>query len=675
MSLVFAMVLVNMFSGSAAHHYIESRIGLKLYFAARNAVHPDRTLDPRLKIFSFDDSSFATLKAPALNLRTWVELLEALDRKQPAAIYVDQIFSITPEASADKDELLQRLGKIETPIITAAFVTPSEIKARSKISLDSPRYNLRQMFSDEMDMLKSALPPFVNRIGWYAYGPDEELAPYLKRQGHVMNANGGYVSALLQVSPNAAIPHLALTGDRQLSLVEGGIRWEDQRIPTTARGEILVDFLSPNIYYKNSRRILQAIQDAQSPKGDVRSVDKGDVVLILSAMYTGSVDFTESPVGHMPGGFVVASILNSRLSGTWFDYQGVLQGVGIVALAGALIAAFVPTTLVLPVLFLTLALTLAAAFGLFIANAVVTSLTASIFMVWVYSLAIILQKFDLLHRMNRMIRYLRDENMLMQSELRQANEISQVFVPTKTTNWTGFEIGTFHRPMTMGSGDWYVFEKSQSGTHLHYVMCDISGHGVQAAIIVSTCRTVMSMMASEQPHLLESADFIDHYVATLNRTLVRQGNGRHTATLVAVSFTEDSPEVRIVVCGHPRPVLFQSRDNMRPVLVGRPTSIVGIHEDLVLYPSTFELLPQDSLMIYTDGVELPRVLDKALPYFRRYLHVDADTAAKFFVTDMWERRKSFGNHVPDDVSLALFRRLAVLEKTDSLPRVDASKAV
>src|SRR5690606_37968021 len=125
-------------------------------------------------------------------------------------------------------------------------------------------------------------------------------------------------------------------------------------------------------------------------------------------------------------------------------------------------------------------------------------------------------------RMNRLVRYLRDENTLMQAELRPANEISRVSLPSQTPRWQELEIGPFHKPMTMGSGDWYTFEVSPSGNLMHYIMCDISGHGVQAAIIVSTCKTVMSMLVTEQPELLESPTFIEKYVEVLNKTLCHQ---------------------------------------------------------------------------------------------------------------------------------------------------------
>jgi hypothetical protein len=673
-NLVVATFCIYIYNDSAVHHYVESRLSSKIFFSVRNKVRNDLELHPRLKMYSFDDSSLSTLQAPDLPLKTWVEILEALDRKKPDSIYIDAIFSMTPDAGEDKQALLQRLAAIKTPIITAAFVAGADIKGRPKLSLDSPLFRIRDLFYDDYNMLVKPFPPFTDRLGWFAYGPAGELMPYFRMQGHVINADGGYVSSLLQLTPKAAIPHISLIGSKPMTIIDGSIYGEKTRIPTTKQGEILVDFLSPSLYYKKSRRILGLINSSRASDG-VREVEAGDVVLLMPAMYTGSVDFTESPVGKMPGAFVIASMLNSRLNKKWYSYHDALDGVAYIGLAGALVAMFVPTSWVFPVFLISLLATAATTIALFVWFSVVTSLSAGFVAVAAFASAVVFQKFHLLQRMNRLLRFLRDENTLMQAELQQANEISRVFVPSRTPAWDGLEIGTYHKPMTLGSGDWYTFELSASGKHLHYIMCDISGHGVQAAIIVSTCKTVMSMLTSEQPQLLESPAFIDRYIEVLNKTLHGQGGGRHTATLAAVSYTRGSSQVRVVVCGHPRPILFQAGQKDKPRFVGLPSNIVGFSRDLKIRATSFEMNKGDGLLIYTDGVEFPRVLTKVIPFYQRYRHVDANTAAKFIVADMDERQKNFESYMPDDVSLVWFRCLADGKQTEGTSGVDSSKAV
>ena len=659
--LVVAVVVLSFFLGSGLHRFIENRLSTKIFFSVRNAVKTDRTLHPRLKIYSFDDSSFATLKAPSLSLKTWVEVLETLDKQLPETIYIDQIFAVTPESGTDKDELLRRLAAIKTPIVTAAFVTQHQIKGRVQLNTERDAYKLRNMFSDDYFMLTNSFPVFANRMGWLAYGPSSDLREFIKIQGHVMNGEGGYVSAALKLSHQEAVPHIGLMGSKSLKINEGKFFWNDRLVPTNAVGDVLADYLEPRVYYKKSKRIVGLIEASQ--KGaEITDVNKDDLVLILPAMFTGSVDFTESPVGQLPGGFVIASVLNSRLSDSWFSYHNPMFGLVWVALVATIATIFIPSTLVVPALCAVLVLVGLIVIGLFTWFSVVTSFSGSLLAVVLFSVAIVFQKFNLYQRLNNAVRYLKDENFVMQSELRHANEISKVFVPAATPRWDEFEIGTYHKPMTMGSGDWYNFEISKSGNYLHYVLCDISGHGVQAAIIVSTCKTVMSMLCAGQPELLESAIFLETYVKTLNQTLLRQGQGLHTATLVTATFVRDCSEVHIVLCGHPRPIHFQSHQMDRPVFVGKPAGIVGISEQLKFRKTVIQLNDDDSLVLYTDGVEFPRVLSKVLPFYKRYRHVDANTAAKFLVSDVRERQKDYGHTQTDDVSLVWFRKLKSTSK-------------
>lgn len=657
LKFILATLCVSTFLDSSAHDFLEKRMTTNAYFSIRNTLVKNQKINSRLKIFSYDDSSFATLKAPNFKLKTWVEMLEALERKNPEAIYIDQIFALTPENVDQDPTLLDRLKKLDTPIITAAFVTQHAIKARPLMILAKPTYRVRDMYINDRYLLTTPFPPFNERPGWSVYGPSIDLAPVMKLQGHVMNTNGGYVNALLRVSPQEAIPHIGLIGNVSLKIGNGQLFWNGRAVPMDKHGDVLPEYLPPGIYYKGSRRMVGLINDAAAGK-EISGIDAGDIVLLLPAMYTGSVDFTESPVGKLPGGFVIATMINSRLNESWFSFHDPLHGIAWIGLLGALISVVTPTVWMLPVLFATMVVTIASCIGLFVWYSVVTSLSGSIFSVLAFSSCVILQKFNLFQKLSHAIRFLRDENLLMQSELRQANEISRVFLPVTTPRWDGFEIGIFHRPMTMGSGDWYTFESSDSGRYLHYFMCDISGHGVQAAIIVSTCKTVMSMLLAEQPALLESTSFIEKYCLALNATLLKQGLGRHTSTLAAATFERGSSTVHLAVCGHPRPIHFRAGKNDDPVFVGEPSGIIGISDALQIRTREFRLEENDSLILYTDGVEFPRVLSKILPFYRRYRHVDANTAAKFLVSDVRERKKQFGGVTLDDVSLVWFRKIA-----------------
>src|SRR5204862_7643318 len=82
----------------------------------------------------------------------------------------------------------------------------------------------------------------------------------------------------------------------------------------------------------------------------------------------------------------------------------------------------------------------------------------------------------------------------VRDELNDAAEIAKAFRPDDAPNWGDIGITAFHRSFTEASGDWYAFRESPSKRFKHFVLCDITGHGVQAALVVSICKTMLVIM-------------------------------------------------------------------------------------------------------------------------------------------------------------------------------------
>jgi serine phosphatase RsbU (regulator of sigma subunit) len=74
-----------------------------------------------------------------------------------------------------------------------------------------------------------------------------------------------------------------------------------------------------------------------------------------------------------------------------------------------------------------------------------------------------------------------------QHELELARKIQQSIIPRMTPKIDGLVIAAWYKPMESIGGDFYDFH--QSGENLGFIMADVSGHGVPAALIVSTLKT------------------------------------------------------------------------------------------------------------------------------------------------------------------------------------------
>lgn len=90
---------------------------------------------------------------------------------------------------------------------------------------------------------------------------------------------------------------------------------------------------------------------------------------------------------------------------------------------------------------------------------------------------------------------LRVESQLgaFQHELGLARKIQQSIIPRMTPSIEGLTIAAWYKPMEIIGGDFYDFHQSEN--NLGFIMADVSGHGVPAALIVSTLKTAFWLQA------------------------------------------------------------------------------------------------------------------------------------------------------------------------------------
>lgn len=648
-----ALLSSSFYESTAAHDFIEKRISFAFLFNMRDRLGNAPSLDARLKVFTFDDSTFAAMKTADLTLDQWASLLMAIDARAPRAIYIDQIFGMTPRAKTSKSALLKKLQAIKTPIITAAFTTESTIKLRRKLDLTTDPYRLKDYFESRESLMQSGFPPMSSRLGWTAYGPNLELVKTFHRVGHVLNSGQGYAAGLLQMGPSTVLPHMTLLGSTQPMIERGHLLVDGHVVPMDARGQILVDYSAPKTYYKHARKLLPLLKAIAANK-ELTQIDPDDIVLILPAMFTGNTDFAETPVGPLPGGFVIASLLNSRLTQAWLTAVpssdgpaalAVVLGVAAVALASGY---WTLLTIVLAVLSV-----LVGVVALFTWAGLMTSVSAPLFGMALASGGVMIERYRVRERLLLVLKTLKNQNADLQQELDQAGAISRVFIPAKPPQWDELAVGAYHQPLTGASGDWYGFETSPSSRFRHFLMCDISGHGAQAAIIVSTCKTVLSMIVAENPSSLERQDFVEHYARLLNGTLCQHGEGRHTATFLGLTWEPSHQTVSCVLAGHPRPILIAAKNN-KAVYMGKAGSLLGLSREPQLTMTTQTFGPGDSLIAFTDGVPFPRALAKVQNIFETYRHLDPDSGAKYMTIEAKERYAVSDVRFEDDVSLVWF---------------------
>jgi len=319
--LVWAIVLVGIFR-SEAGPYLESRLTRPVDFQVRELLGKGPVLSSKLKIYSIDDTTFAMMGSWVLTIDDWTRIFQTIDANEPRAVVVDAMFSKADDLSGNLQAALERLKGLQTPVIVGSFVSPAPIKYREPLDLTKPDYSLSVLLGkpqpgeSEGAPSPETLPPMIERREWYAYGPAKELQSAFRHIGHFLYPGYGMVAPLVRLGGDRALPHIAIFVGRERKIEGRRLIVDGTQVPVDLEGNLIVNLTEPDKLYDATRSMRGLINLVQSGERS-KIIQKDDVVLILPAMFTGNTDFKSTPFGTTPGGFIIAAMVNSVLTGQW----------------------------------------------------------------------------------------------------------------------------------------------------------------------------------------------------------------------------------------------------------------------------------------------------------------------------------------------------------------------
>ncbi len=553
----------------------------RVLFAAREMLRP-RTLDPRLKVFSFDDKTAAKLGDFDLSLDDWATTLGALAARKPARIFIDKLFD-KPYPKDQAAAFQARLGRLGVPVGVISFVAP-EIPGRAGIDPDRPEFKIPGGGSASENAV--------------AYGPAPDVAAAFSLIGHALYDGSGFVDALVPLGAGRVLPHLGLLTATRLEVDGGTLLADGRRVPRDRSGRVEVNFAPRATYLKRAFSLLSLVEFARAAK-PVPVVSEGDVVVVLPAMYTGNTDWRESPFGSMAGGYVLCALVDQFLQG---QFLTPVEDRGALVAASA-VAAFLAAETT----------SIAGIWGLGIASlAVLPCLAVLAFVLfgvvapWILPTATapLVAAIVLRARMRSAER----ESERLQREVATANLVQSSFFPERPTTHAGLVVSGTVLPASECGGDWWG-RISVGGDIEGLIVADATGHGVPAALVTA--------MAFAATHALERALGAGgtltpaRLLILLNETLAGLTNrdGTMTCFVCFVDFAR-----RKLVCsnaGHNPPVLIP-RDPADPrvakrklgmqTLLFQPANLLGSRPDSEFRDVEFDFLPGDRLVLFTDGL-------------------------------------------------------------------------
>ncbi|HET9696440.1 MAG TPA: PP2C family protein-serine/threonine phosphatase [Terriglobales bacterium] len=183
----------------------------------------------------------------------------------------------------------------------------------------------------------------------------------------------------------------------------------------------------------------------------------------------------------------------------------------------------------------------------------------------------------------------------IEQELEVAREIQNSILPADTPKLNGLDIAAAYYPMASVAGDFYEFiqiDEHRAG----FLIADVSGHGVPAALIASMIKVAMHAV---QAHAADPGELL----RGLNRILSHQLKGQFvTAGYLFVDM--EAKLARYSGAGHP-PLLHWNFANGGLRRLESNGLLFGVLKD-THYPSAeLRLNAGDRFLLYTDGLTEP----------------------------------------------------------------------
>jgi len=579
---------LTVFERSKFGDVLENEIAVGASYQLRSWLDKDPKISDRLKVFFFDDKAFAAVGRPDLNISEWVDVFASLDERKPKAILVDKLFSF-PEG--DLGKMIHAKLKNQTAIYTASFSTMTKIPGRSEIKNTAASGYNDHSFREVSFSVKGKTP--------YIYGANRKIRGFLSGTGHVEYRSQSHIPAFIKAGEKRILPHISSKVADSYEVENGVIIPNGVKVNTDSRGRILVNHGTKEALTKQSYGMAPLYIRATRSKKPISVVNEGDIVLLLPGMFTGGSDWHRTLLGTMPGGTIIAALVNSVLTGEhlhkwthgrpFFIVLSAAIGVGLGLFAGGGLfwIVFALTLLLVPVS------------GMFAFTYL------SIAFPWFYPL--IGFGVSSLLAMGQKTSALRTQKIRMESELETAHAVQKHFIKDGEFIGRNFISYGLFLGASECSGDWLFKISNQHSDYLF--LGDVMGHGVSAALVTSLASSIVRAEIEREGVTLE------HMATVINKVMYETFAGKISMSLTAFSFCHGVEEVEILNAGHTFPIIIE---NGKAKTIRVTGSLLGVAADSSFKVKKVPFHPGQRLFTYTDGLvesqseKIPNIRTKKL---------------------------------------------------------------
>lgn len=179
----------------------------------------------------------------------------------------------------------------------------------------------------------------------------------------------------------------------------------------------------------------------------------------------------------------------------------------------------------------------------------------------------------------------------LDEELRTAYTIQSRLLPAELPAIDGYAFAGANKPCRTVSGDYYDVVARPDG-RIYFIMADVSGKGITAALVMASVATAFSIFTRTDP---SPADL----VRDLNQTLAPKTAPTKFVTMVVGVLDPRTGKVDFTNAGHVAPLVI-SKGGVKQLTM--TDMVVGLFSQAQYRNQSVTLEQGDSLVLFTDGV-------------------------------------------------------------------------
>ncbi|MDX1582624.1 MAG: SpoIIE family protein phosphatase [Thermoanaerobaculia bacterium] len=248
---------------------------------------------------------------------------------------------------------------------------------------------------------------------------------------------------------------------------------------------------------------------------------------------------------------------------------------------------------------------------------------------------------------------LREESMAkqrMEQELETAYLIQSRLLPEKPPEIRGYSLAARNRPCRTVSGDYFDFAMRSDG-QLYFVIADVAGKGITAALIMAGMASAFELICKRNPTPAK-------LLTQLNEMLVPKTSPTRFVTLFAGLLDPSTGDVVYANAGHLPPIWIRPGEATN---LSGANLVLGLFGDVEYEGRSFRLEPGDSLVLFTDGItEAENEEDRQLGYdpLMQDLNDCHQSSPDEIIGRIDERLRSHVSSSPlaDDVTMLVLKR-------------------